>query len=60
MSNDNTKHTDSSTSSQVQSASSTRKSIILGIGLVALAMLLLAASGYIFFGQPEDIITGQV
>jgi len=60
MSNDNTKHTDSSTSSQVQSASNTRKSIILGISLVALAMLLLAASGYIFFGQPEDIITGQV
>ena len=60
MSNDNTKHTDSSTSSQVQSASHTRKSIILGISFVALAMLLLAASGYIFFGQPEDIITGQV
>ena len=45
MSNDNTKHTDSSTSSQVQSASHTRKSIILGISLVALAVLLLAASG---------------
>lgn len=37
-----------------------KKSIILGVGLVVLAMVLLAASGFIFFGKGEDIITGQV
>ena len=36
-----------------------KKSIILGVGLVVLAMVLLAASGFIFFGKGEDIITGQ-
>ena len=36
-----------------------KKSIILGVGLVVLAMVLLALSGFIFFGKGEDIITGQ-
>lgn len=36
------------------------KSIILGMSAVVLAMLLLAASGYIFFDKPQDIISGQV
>lgn len=39
---------------------SSSKSIALGIGLVAIVMLLVAASGFIFFGEKEDVITGQV
>ncbi len=36
------------------------KSIILGIGIIAILMVLIASAGFIFFGEKEDIITGQV
>lgn len=37
-----------------------RKSILLGVALVVVAMLLLALSGYVFFSPKEDPVTGQV
>lgn len=43
----------------VQATNST-KSIILGIGIIAILMVLIASAGFIFFGEKEDIITGQV
>ena len=39
---------------------SSKKSILLGVCFVIIAMVLLALSGFIFFGEKEDIITGQV
>lgn len=39
---------------------SARKSILLGVGLVVVAMILLALSGYVFFSPKEDPVTGQV
>lgn len=41
-------------------ATNSTKSIILGIGIVAILMVLIASAGFIFFGEKEDIITGQV
>ncbi len=38
---------------------SSKKSILLGVCFVIIAMVLLALSGFIFFGKGEDIITGQ-
>ena len=46
-------------STEVANASS-KKSILLGVCFVIIAMVLLALSGFIFFGEKEDIITGQV
>lgn len=43
----------------VQATNST-KSIILGIGIIAILMVLIASAGFIFLGEKEDIITGQV
>lgn len=43
-----------------ESTPSAKRSIILGVGVVVLTMVLLALSGFIFFGEKEDIITGQV
>ena len=41
-------------------ATNSTKSIILGIGIIAILMVLIASAGFIFFGEKEDIITGQV
>lgn len=41
-------------------ATNSTKSIILGIGIIAILMILIASAGFIFFGEKEDIITGQV
>ena len=41
-------------------ATNSTKSIILGIGIIAIPMVLIASAGFIFFGEKEDIITGQV
>ena len=41
-------------------ATNSTKSIILGIGIIAILMVLIASAGFIFFGKKEDIITGQV
>lgn len=41
-------------------ATNSTKSIILGIGIIAILMALIASAGFIFFGEKEDIITGQV
>ena len=41
-------------------ATNSTKSIILGIGIIAILMVLIARAGFIFFGEKEDIITGQV
>lgn len=41
-------------------ATNSTKSIILGIGIIAILMVLIASTGFIFFGEKEDIITGQV
>lgn len=43
-----------------QAKPSVAKGIILGVVIVVVAMGLLALSGFIFFGEKEDIITGQV
>lgn len=54
-------NTESTKSTPAPEASpSARKSILLGIGLVIIAMVLLALSGYIFFSPKEDPVTGQV
>lgn len=54
-------NTESTQSTQAPEASpSARKSIFLGVGLVVIAMLLLALSGYVFFSPKEDPVTGQV
>lgn len=41
-------------------ATNSTKSIVLGIGIIAILMVLIASAGFIFFGEKEDIITGQV
>lgn len=41
-------------------ATNSTKSIILGIGIITILMVLIASAGFIFFGEKEDIITGQV
>lgn len=41
-------------------ATNSTKSIILGIGIIAILIVLIASAGFIFFGEKEDIITGQV
>lgn len=41
-------------------ATNSTKSIILGIGIIAILMVLIASAGFIFFDEKEDIITGQV
>lgn len=41
-------------------ATNSTKSIILGMGIIAILMVLIASAGFIFFGEKEDIITGQV
>ena len=41
-------------------ATNSTKSIILGIGIIVILMVLIASAGFIFFGEKEDIITGQV
>ena len=41
-------------------ATNSTKSIILGIGIIAILMVLIASAGFIFFGEKADIITGQV
>lgn len=41
-------------------ATNSTKSIILGIGIIAILIVLIASTGFIFFGEKEDIITGQV
>ena len=41
-------------------ATNSTKSIILGIGIIAILMVLIASAGFIFFEEKEDIITGQV
>ncbi len=43
-----------------EQATNSTKSIILGIGIIAILMVLIASAGFIFFGEKEDIITGQV
>lgn len=58
MSTEQTKQTRPTQSAE--STPSAKKSIIFGVGVVVLAMVLLALSGFIFFGEKEDIITGQV
>ena len=50
-------NTESNNSTQ---ATNSTKSIILGIGIIAILMVLIASAGFIFFGEKEDIITGQV
>ena len=54
-----TQPTQQPTQNEAANASS-KKSIIFGVGIVVVAMVLLALSGFIFFGEKEDIITGQV
>lgn len=44
----------------IAQATNSTKSIILGIGIIAILMVLIASAGFIFFGEKEDIITGQV
>ena len=58
MSTEQTKQTRPTQSAE--STPSAKKSIIFGVGVVVLTMVLLALSGFIFFGEKEDIITGQV